>query len=245
MRERYNDTHPDVQQLIGMVAAAKKKRDALIKDDSSAKNAPGDDSSPATVILPGQAREARNLESEYRRTETQINAKNLEAENVGRELEQINNQLRAYDARMRATPASDKEYSDLLQQQERAREKFADLDAKVARSALAQQMESRGQGERLEQLDDAFLPMTPSKPKRLMIIGVGTGFGLMLGLVLTGAREVRDTSLKAARIRPGHPAAPPDNLAGLVTRLPSRCRNYVGIYRVLLRHEGLIGNPNT
>jgi capsular polysaccharide biosynthesis protein len=196
MRERYNDTHPDVQQLIGMIATAKKKRDAIVKDDSSAKNAGGDDPSPTGVILAGQVREARNLESEYRRTETLINGKNLEAENVRRELEQANNQLRAYETRMQATPLSDKEYSDLLQQQERARDKFADLDAKVARSSLAQQMEDRRQGERLEQLDDAYLPMTPSKPKRLMIIGVGTGLGLMLGLVLTGAREVRDTSLK-------------------------------------------------
>jgi uncharacterized protein involved in exopolysaccharide biosynthesis len=196
LRERYNDTHPDVQQMIGMIAAAKKKRDALIKDDSSAKNASSDDSPPTTVMLPGQVREARNLEAEYRRTETQINAKSLEADNVRRELEQVNNQLRGYEARMQTTPLSDKEYSDLLQQQERARDKFADLDVKVARSLLAQQMESRGQGERLEPLDDASMPMTPSKPKRLIVIGVGTGLGVILGLVLTGAREVKDTSLK-------------------------------------------------
>ena len=57
-------------------------------------------------------------------------------------------------------------------------------------------MEDRRQGENLERLDDPSLPMTPSKPKRLIIVGVGTAFGLMLGIVLTGAREVKDTSLK-------------------------------------------------
>jgi len=196
MRERYNDTHPDVQQMIAMIAAAKRKRDAIAKDDSNSKKAGPDDSGPIEVVLPGQVKEARTLEASYQRTEAQINAKNLEAENIRREIEQLNNQIRAYEARIQATPLSDKEYSDLLQQQERARERFDDLDAKVARSALAQQMEDRRQGERLEPLDDAYLPMTPSKPKRLMIVGVGAGFGLLLGLVLTGAREVKDTSLK-------------------------------------------------
>jgi succinoglycan biosynthesis transport protein ExoP len=196
LRERYNDTHPDVQQMVALIAAAKKKRDSIVKEDGNAKKAPADESAPTEVILPGQVREARNLEGAYRRTETQINAKALESENVRRELEEVNNQLRAYESRIQATPLSDKEYTDLLQQETSAREKFADLDAKLARSSLAQQMEIRGQGERLEQLDDAFLPMTPSKPKRLMIIGVGAGFGLILGLVLTGAREVKDTSLK-------------------------------------------------
>jgi uncharacterized protein involved in exopolysaccharide biosynthesis len=195
LRERYNDTHPDIQQMVAVIAAAKKKRDALIREDSSARNA-GDDSSPTGVVLPGQAREARSLEAEYRRAETVINGKNLEAENVRRELDQVNNQLRAYEVRMQATPLSDKEYSDLLQQQQRAREHFADLDAKLAKSSLAQQMEDRRQGENLERLDDPSLPMTPSKPKRLIIVGVGTAFGLMLGIVLTGAREVKDTSLK-------------------------------------------------
>jgi uncharacterized protein involved in exopolysaccharide biosynthesis len=196
LRERYNDTHPDVQHMIATVGAAKKKRDAIAQEDSNSKKAAPDDSGPSEVVLPGQVKEVRTLEANYQRTEGQITVKNMEAENIGRELERLNDQMRAYEARIQATPLSDKEYSDLLQQQERARAKFVDLDSKVARSALAQQMEDRRQGERLEQLDDAFLPMTPSKPKRLMIIGVGAGFGLMLGLVLTGAREVKDTSLK-------------------------------------------------
>jgi polysaccharide chain length determinant protein (PEP-CTERM system associated) len=196
LRERYNDTHPDVQQMIGMVAAAKKKRDALMQEDENAKKASSDDTAPSEMILPAQLKEARSLETHYRSVEMQINAKNLEAENIHKELERVNDQMRVSEARMQGTPLSDKEYSDLLQAQQLARQKFNDLDNKMTRSAMAQQMEDRQQGETLEPLDPPTLPMTPSKPKRLVIIGVGAGFGFIFGLVLAGAREVKDSSLK-------------------------------------------------
>jgi uncharacterized protein involved in exopolysaccharide biosynthesis len=196
LRERYNDTHPDVQQMLATLAAARKKRDAIAQEDSNAKKASPDESAPTETVLPGQLREARNLEANYRRIETQINAKNLEAEHTHQELDRVNGQIQGFQARMVGMPFSDKEYSDLLQEQGRAREKFADLDAKMTRSNMAQKMEQRGQGETLETLDTATLPMTPSKPKRLMVVGTGTGLGLMLGLALAGAREVKDTSLK-------------------------------------------------
>ncbi len=45
-------------------------------------------------------------------------------------------------------------------------------------------------------LESASLPETPAKPNRLMIVGAGLGIGVMLGVFLTGAREMKDTSLK-------------------------------------------------
>jgi uncharacterized protein involved in exopolysaccharide biosynthesis len=52
------------------------------------------------------------------------------------------------------------------------------------------------QGERLELNEEASLPQTPTEPKRPVIILAGTGLGLILGLFMAGAREVKDTSLK-------------------------------------------------
>ena len=195
-RERYKDSHPDIQQTMALLAAAKKKRETVQQAEDSVRKAGADESAPVPVIAPGAAKEARNLEANYRRIETQIGAKNMEAEDVRKELEQVNSQMRAYESRMQGTPLSDKEYSDLLREQELAKEKFADIDAKMTRSNMAQQMEDRRQGENLEPLDSASLPMTPAKPKRLLVVGIGTGIGLFLGVIMAGAREVRDTSLK-------------------------------------------------
>jgi succinoglycan biosynthesis transport protein ExoP len=195
-RERYKDSHPDIQQTMTLLAAAKKKRETILQAEDSTKKTVAEDSAPIQVIAPGAAKEARNLEANYRRIETQISAKNMEAEDIRKELDQVNSQMRAYETRMQGTPLSDKEYSDLLREQELAKEKFGDIDAKMTRSSMAQQMEDRRQGENLEPLDSASLPMTPAKPKRLMVVGIGTGIGLFLGVIMAGAREVRDTSLK-------------------------------------------------
>ena len=46
------------------------------------------------------------------------------------------------------------------------------------------------------ELDPPSLPQTPTEPKRALIVSIGTGIGLILGLVLAGAREMKDTALK-------------------------------------------------
>jgi len=57
-------------------------------------------------------------------------------------------------------------------------------------------LQNRQQGERLEQLDPPSLPQTPARPKRPLMVSVGTGVGLLLGLCLAGLREMRDRSLR-------------------------------------------------
>ena len=91
---------------------------------------------------------------------------------------------------------SGKEYQELERDRDIAKNKFLDLDGKTTKSSLADQMEKRKFGENLEVLDVASLPMTPTSPKREQVIGIGTVAGLVLGLLLAGAREMKDTSLK-------------------------------------------------
>ena len=67
---------------------------------------------------------------------------------------------------------------------------------KSGQSSMATELEVRKQGELLEVLEQASLPQTPSEPNRWLVIAVGSSLGLALGFVLTGAREVKDTSLK-------------------------------------------------
>jgi hypothetical protein len=57
-------------------------------------------------------------------------------------------------------------------------------------------VEKRNQGETLELLDSASLPIEPTEPKRPVIVGGGAVIGLLLGLALAGAREMKDTTLK-------------------------------------------------
>jgi LPS O-antigen subunit length determinant protein (WzzB/FepE family) len=74
-----------------------------------------------------------------------------------------------------------------------------DFDSKAKRretSETSQNLEKRKTGENLEVLDPASLPEKRSEPKRLAIVGMGAGAGLILGIVLAGAKEMKNTSLK-------------------------------------------------
>lgn len=191
LREHYKDTYPDVQRGIGMLASAKKKREQIAKeDDGAGKSAAARPANPVAV------KEGRDLEIAIRRIQSSIEAKDLEAEEYRKEMAQANGSMKAYQSRLEGTPMSEKEYDGLNRDREMARLKFAELDQKMSRALLAQDMENRKAGEYLEQLDPPSLPQTPTQPKRPMVVGIGGVVGLLLGLVFAGAREMKDTSLK-------------------------------------------------
>jgi succinoglycan biosynthesis transport protein ExoP len=193
LRQQYTDTYPDVQRAMSMLDAAKKKRDEAAKDEPSSKNADGEGE---LRLAPMLARQRSELEANYRRLQSQIQAKDLEAEQNQKELERVKEAIASYESRLQGAPFSDKEYAELLRDRELAKTKFMDLDAKRTRSQLAQEMVNRSQGERLEILDQASLPSEPSEPKRTVMVGIGAAAGLMLGMMFAGAREMKDTSLK-------------------------------------------------
>ncbi len=191
LREHYKDTHPDVQQAQAMLASAKKKHDQLAKDEEGKKP----ESAPRGSS-PQMIRERRDLEAAIQQTQSQIEAKNLEAEGYRKEMGQASASMRVYQSRLDGIPMSQKDYAELSRDRDMARQKFVDLDQKMGKALLAQDMENRKAGESLEQLDPPSLPFTPTQPKRPMVIGVGTSIGLVLGLLFAGAREMKDTSLK-------------------------------------------------
>ena len=176
-----------------MLASAKKKRDQAIKDDAAAAAARGPQQ---RVFTPQAAREARDLEAAIRRVQSQLEAKDLEAEQYRRELAQADATAKAYQSRLEGVPMSEKEYNELTRDRDMAKVKWAELDQKMGKAMMAQDMENRKAGENLEPLDPPSLPQTPTQPKRPMIVAVGAVIGLMCGIVLAGAREMKDTSLK-------------------------------------------------
>lgn len=193
LRDHYRDTHPDVQRMVGMLATAKKKKESLAKEDDGKKP---DQPAPVRAANPIAVREGRDLEAAIRRLQSAIEAKDLESETYRKELSQANDQMKMYQSRLEGLPFSEKEYTELVRDREMARIKYAELDQKLSRALVAQDMENRKAGEYIEQLDPPSLPQTPTQPKRPLIVGIGAIAGLMLGIVFAGAREMKDTSLK-------------------------------------------------
>jgi polysaccharide chain length determinant protein (PEP-CTERM system associated) len=193
-RERYKDTHPDVQRLVSLLAAAKKQRETMAKEEETKK--PDAATAPVRQPNPQFVREQRELEAQIQRTQGVIQAKDLEMEDYKKQAKDAEATIRSYQARIEGIPVGIKEYDELIRERELAKREYEDLDRRLNTSTMSTALVNHQQGERLEQLDPPSLPQTPSEPKRLLIIAIGTGIGLLLGLCLAGAREMKDTALK-------------------------------------------------
>jgi capsular polysaccharide biosynthesis protein len=77
-----------------------------------------------------------------------------------------------------------------------AKATYDELSRKVNDSKTTQMLQEKGLGEQLEVLDSASLPGNPVEPNRWEISFVGVAMGLLIGLVLAGAKEAKDSSLK-------------------------------------------------
>jgi polysaccharide chain length determinant protein (PEP-CTERM system associated) len=193
-RERYKDTHPDVQRLISLIAVAKRQRETLAKEEETKK--PDAAPPPPRQPNPQFVREQRDLEAQIQRMQGLIQAKDLEMEDYKKQAKDAEGIIRSYQARIEGIPVGIKEYDELIRERELAKREYEDLDRRLNTSTMSTALVNHQQGERLEQLDPPSLPQTPSEPKRPLIIAIGTGVGLLLGLCLAGAREVKDTALK-------------------------------------------------
>lgn len=193
LRKDYKDTFPDVQIAKNRLAAARERRDAILKEDAQAKK---DSPTPARTISPQQQRELRDLDTRIRQMESAVQAKDVEIGDLNAQMKRANDQIKNLQGRLETVPVGERQFGDLLRERDMAKSKYMDLEDKLGKAEIAKDMEGRKQGETLELLDPASLPMTPTEPKRGLVIGVGAGLGLVLGLVIAGALEVKDTSLK-------------------------------------------------
>ncbi len=191
-KERYKDTHPDVVRLTGLLAAARKQRETLIKAEESKKPETPTQRPPSPQFV----REQRDLDEGIQRVQAMIQAKDLEMEDYKKQSVNLDKQIKGYQARIEGIPVGTREADELLRERELAKRDYEGLDTSVSKSAMAAAIENTQQGERLETLDPPTLPMTHTDPKRPLIIAIGSGIGLILGLCLAGAREMKDTALK-------------------------------------------------
>ena len=200
LRQELKPTHPDVRRVMGELSIRRKQRDDLMQKDqadrdarraSDAEQAKSKQSRPRQLSAQGQ--ESQTIIS---RVKAQIEAKSVEMQDLSKEEASVKNQIGGIQGRIGTVPVNQQKYAELLRDYDRAREEYQSLSRKKQESALATQVTVRKQNESLEQLDSPSLPLTPTEPKRWIIIGAGTVLGLMFGIFLAGAREVKDTSLK-------------------------------------------------
>jgi len=194
LRQQYSDTHPDVRRSAAQLANLQATRDSLLKEEDKKVAVPA---GPAAPVAP--TREQKQLQAEIERTQSLIENKNLEIEQIVRDQARLDKQLRVYQSRIEASPLGEREYAQLTRDYGLAKQQYEEMMVKSRQSSMATDLETRKQGETLEVLEQASLPQTPTQPNRWLVVSVGTMMGLVVGLFLAGGREVKDTSLKSLK----------------------------------------------
>src|SRR5579871_2569949 len=92
-RERYKETHPDVQRLSSLLAAAKKQRETLVKEEETKKPDPA-----SKVANPQNIREQRDLDVAIQRLQALIQAKDLEMEDYKKQAVDAEKNIHSYQA---------------------------------------------------------------------------------------------------------------------------------------------------
>jgi polysaccharide chain length determinant protein (PEP-CTERM system associated) len=191
LREQYKDTHPDVRRVTAQLDTLKKTRDSLLKAEEKKVAVVSQKKEPAAPTRE-QAQGAAIVD----RLQSLIQAKDMEIEQLVKEQARIDKSIRLYQDRIDASPFGEREYARLTRDYGMAKQQYEELTLKTTQSSMATDLESRKQGELLEVLEQASLPQTPAKPNRWYWVSAGTFMGLLLGVFLTGGKEMRDTSLK-------------------------------------------------
>jgi polysaccharide biosynthesis transport protein len=195
LREQYQESHPDIRTAVGNLAILRKERDKLQKQQDDAEEA-ARKSGSITSLRPEAQREARVLEAQISQFQSRIEASKIEEESYKKALVDAERSARNLQGTLATMPASEKEYEQLRLQAMLARRDFEEIDRMRQRANAAVELENRKQTEKLEILDQASLPQTPTEPKRWIIILGGTIAGLVLGVCFAGAKEMKDSTLK-------------------------------------------------
>jgi uncharacterized protein involved in exopolysaccharide biosynthesis len=199
MRQTLGAKAPEVRVLMAQIQSAQQTKDNLEKQQQQKKEAEAvQPAAPAENKVRNKNAEAAivNLQAQIEQTKTMINEAAGNIKMVQTEQENLAKRIAAYEARIQAAPLNEAEWAKLLRDHALAQQEYDEKMKKRQAADTAQNLEEHKAGETLEVLDTPSDPQQPTEPKRVQWAAIGTGLGLLLGVILAGAKEMKNTSLK-------------------------------------------------
>lgn len=195
-RQILGEKNPAVKNLIAQVDILEKQKAQLEKEqeakDASAKQPDG----PKKVINKNAQNAILQLRNQMEATKTQIAE---ETENIKRiqGLQTVMTQkIAQYEMRIQTAPLNERQWAALQRDHALAQSQYDDMVKKRQAASTSQDLEEHKAGENLDLLDAPSDPQQPIYPHRPEWAAIGTGLGLLLGVVLAGGKEMKNTSLK-------------------------------------------------
>jgi polysaccharide chain length determinant protein (PEP-CTERM system associated) len=184
---RFTPDHPDVRTMERTVRELRAR--------VQAEPAPGPQSPTKTLSTAEGTRQKRirDLQSDIAAIDRQIVASEGE-----RGL--VNGRVADYQSKVDSAPARESDMIELTRDYETLQRTYASLLTKREDSKLAANLERRQIGEQFKVLDPPSLPQRPVKPMlRLAVSAGGSAAGLLVGLLLAGVLEFRDSTFRTEK----------------------------------------------
>lgn len=190
--QRNTETHPDVVNLRRLIEDLKVR---AANETPAARTDAADGVAASAVPLPtpaeiAQQNRIRGFEAEMASIDFQLNANRAEQE-------KLKQTITDYQAKVDAVPTRESELTELTRDYGTMQTAYASLLMKRQDSVIAANLERRRIGEQFQLVDAASRPERPDNQRqRLGVMAAGPAAGLLLGLLLVGVLELRDTSFR-------------------------------------------------
>jgi uncharacterized protein involved in exopolysaccharide biosynthesis len=197
LTEQLTPNHPTIKRAQASLAAMEKQRQEAEKEDMDRQSAAPSTAPTVKRVPNSQALKAmQDLTAQNNVIRTDIQNVNLQMDEKVKQIQELNRMIATYQSRVEGSPQLEGQYLALTRDLALAKQTFEDYHRKNEISDSAKDVEDRRAGENLDVLDPPSLPEVPSEPNRPQLAAMGTGLGLILGIVLAGAKEMKNTSLK-------------------------------------------------
>ena len=154
---------------------------------------------PAPVPAPKTAVPSLPDSPQLQQLKAQLHAAQQSIAGAKQAQARLEEQVRAYEARIEASPMVEAEFKRITRDHETALQFYNSLLNKMNESSMATALEQRQQGEQFSVMDPPNLPEAPTFPNRFVFGGGGLAAGLLLGLLIAALLEYLDTTLRDER----------------------------------------------
>jgi polysaccharide chain length determinant protein (PEP-CTERM system associated) len=197
-KEMYTANHPQLKKIQTQLASLEKqfeeeqKKDIELQAQAASANTP----QIQRKTNPTMVRMVQDYQSQINTFKTDIANTNLQIGDKVKQVQGLNAAVARLNSQIESSPALEQQWAALSRDYQMAKQTYEENHRKMEVTDTAKSLEEHKAGENLEVLDPPSDPIAPSEPNRLQIAAMGTGIGLMMGVVLAGAREMKNTSLK-------------------------------------------------
>jgi len=199
LKNMYGDAYPEVGAKQAQINQMEQERDQLEKEWSAQQSAEALNAAPTgaqVIVKPEVEHNLQDLQNSARILNAEMVAKTQEIQHYQEQAAEVRRHIAVLERQIQEAPLNEQQYAALLRDLSLAKADYEDMVKRRNASEMQEQLDEHKASEQLQVLDAASLPEVPSEPNRPAWAGTGLLGGLALGVVLAGAREVKNTSLK-------------------------------------------------